>query len=57
MILKATGARQVIITYLLENEAYRTGDNTIFVIFLAALTKYEILLQSKGTRKTKNVKI
>lgn len=43
MILKATDTRQVIIMYLLENEAYRTGD-TIFVIFLAALMKYEILL-------------
>lgn len=42
MILKATDTRQVIIMYLLENEAYRTGD-TIFVI-LVALMKYEILL-------------
>lgn len=44
MILKAIGMRQVIIMYLLENEAYRTGDITIFVIFLVALMKYEILL-------------
>lgn len=44
MILKATGTREVIIMHLLEKEAYRTGDITISVIFLAALTKYEILL-------------
>lgn len=44
MILKAIGMRQVIIMYLLENEVYRTGDITIFVIFLVALMKYEILL-------------
>lgn len=44
MILKATGTREVIIMYLFENEAYRTGDITIFVISLAALMKYEILL-------------
>lgn len=47
MILKATGTREVIIMHLfiyLEKEAYRTGDIAISVIFLAALTKYEILL-------------
>lgn len=44
MILKATSTREVIIMYLLENEAYRTGDITIFVIFLAALMKCEIAL-------------